>query len=118
MKKNLYIIPPKWKREDYDKKEDCRILLMPDSAGEVLRYFDADCVVSYGMSEKCSVTFSSISDDNAVVSLQRELPTLEGELLERQEIPVSMEEPAEPEAILAAAGALLLLGANPESLKF
>lgn len=116
MKKTLIIIPPKWKREDYDKKEECRILLMPETAGEVLRFFETDCVVSYGMSEKCSVTLSSISDSNAVISLQRELPTLDGEMLERQELKMNRLEHLSEESLLAIATVLLISGIAPEKL--
>ncbi len=116
MKKTLIIIPPKWKAEDYYKKEECRILLIPDSAGEVLRFFDADCVVSYGMSEKCSVTLSSISENHAVVSIQRELPTLDGDLLERQDLKMNRPENLSEESLLAAASILLIAGAAPEKL--
>lgn len=71
-----------------------------------------------GLSSRDALTLSSINGKSAMLALQTEIYTLEGELLERQEIPVSLEEPAEPEAVLAAAGALLLLGADPERLKF
>ena len=52
-----------------------------------------------------------------MLSLRRDLHTLGGTLLEPQEIPVRLEterEP-EPEAVLAAAGAMLLLGADPSA---
>ena len=47
-------------------------------------------------------------------TLRRDLRRLDGTLLEAQEIPVTLRgrEP-EPEAMLAAAGAMLLLGADP-----
>jgi hypothetical protein len=73
--------------------------------------------ISCGLSNRDALTLSSIGDNNAMLALQADIFTLGGELLERQEIPVSMEKPAEPEAVLAAAGALLLLGAAPDSLK-
>ncbi len=116
MKKNLIVVPPKCPDRYRNTKKDCRILLIPDTASGILRSFNADCVVSYGMNEKSSLTLSSVSDEEMVVSLQRELPTLDGEILERQELkmrrPLGMPE----ESILAVAGTLLLTGVPPEKL--
>ena len=47
-----------------------------------------------------------------MLALQSDISALNGALLEPQEIPVTLEAPAEPEAVLAAAGAMLLLGAD------
>lgn len=74
-----------------------------------------DGEVTFGLGADRDLTLSSIREDGAMLSLQRELRTLDGNLLEAQEIPVALErrkEP-EPEALLAAAGAMLLLGADP-----
>lgn len=116
MKRALITIPPKWKAEDFSKREECGILLMPDKAGEILHLFDADCVVTYGMSEKCSVTLSSIAENDAVISLQRELPTLDGELLERQELKMRRPDYVSEESLLATASVLLISGLDPEKL--
>ena len=101
------------------------LLIVPRGAEADL---DARCRLTVGSGEKSGggevtcglgadrdLTLSSIREDRAMLSLQRELRTLDGNLLEAQEIPVSLErrkEP-EPEALLAAAGAMLLLGADP-----
>ena len=72
--------------------------------------------ITCGLGADGDLTLSSIREDGAMLSLQRDLRTLEGVVLEPQEIPVSLDrgrEP-EPEALLAAAGAMLLLGADPE----
>lgn len=71
--------------------------------------------VRCGLSEGDDLTLSSIRPDGAMLSLRCCLRTLGGTLLEPQEIPVQLSsgrEP-EPEALLAAAGAMLLLGADP-----
>ena len=65
---------------------------------------------------KDSVTISSLDEGGLVLSLQRELPTLSGRYLERQDIPVRSQEAAPPEDLLAASAALLLLGIPPEAL--
>ena len=69
--------------------------------------------VSCGLRYGDDLTLSSIGAGSAMLALQADIPALNGELLEPQEIPVTLEAPAEPEAVLAAAGAMLLLGADP-----
>ena len=68
--------------------------------------------VSCGLGYGDALTLSSIRRGSAMLALQEDIPTLKGGLLEPQEIPISLEAPAEPEAVLAAAGAMLLLGAD------
>ncbi len=116
MKKNLIVVPPKCFDALPDKAADCRILLIPDTASDILRSFNADCVVSYGMNEKSSLTMSSVSDEEMVVSLQRELPTLDGEILERQELKMPRPAGMRVESILAVVGTLLITGIPPEKL--
>lgn len=68
--------------------------------------------VSCGLGYGDDLTLSSIGADSAMLALQADIPALNGALLEPQEIPITLEAPAEPEAVLAAAGAMLLLGAD------
>ena len=71
--------------------------------------------VTCGLAADRDLTLSSIREDGALLTLRRDLRRLDGTLLEAQEIPVTLargREP-EPEAMLAAAGAMLLLGADP-----
>lgn len=72
--------------------------------------------VRCGLSGLDELTLSSIGKTGAMLSLQKDIMTLGGKLLEPQEIPVELGQPAEPEAVLAAAGAMLLLGADTERL--
>ena len=71
--------------------------------------------VSCGLSYEDALTLSSIGRGSAMLALQEDIPALTGQLLEPQEIPLSLGSPAEPEAVLAAAGAMLLLGADASS---
>ena len=73
--------------------------------------------VSCGLASESVLTLSSIREDGALLTLCRELTTLTGRVLEPQEIPVRISEAAapEPEAVAAAAGALLILGADAET---
>lgn len=71
--------------------------------------------VCCGLSAADALTLSSIRGDRAMLSLQQELRRLDGHVLEVQEIPVTLRGllEREPEAVLAAAAAGLLLGADP-----
>ena len=69
--------------------------------------------VSCGLGYGDALTLSSIGSDSAMLALQADIPALTGALLEPQEISIALDAPAEPEAVLAAAGAMLLLGADP-----
>jgi hypothetical protein len=98
-------------------KGNCKILLVPGTAINLTSIIKAECVISYGMSKKDSVTLSSIGDGESVLTLQRELPTLAGKVLERQDILVRSKRKYSPDDIMAGTAALLLLGLNPEELK-
>ena len=84
----------------------CGILLLAGGANAAI--FDTSCIVTYGMSPKNTLTVSSISGARLVISLQREVATVEGVVLERQELVV--EGHGSAECRLAAAGAVLLSG--------
>jgi len=95
----------------------CRCALVPDTANaRALRALTADAAVSYGLSKRCSLTLSSLEPQRPVLALQREIATLTGIVLERQELPLRPWCNAGPEPLLAAAGTLLLLGVPPERL--
>mgnify|MGYP001388229032 FL=1 len=115
---SLIIIPPKWEElsKGEEKRQKCRILLIPDTAAKLLQFYEAESVVSYGLSEKSTITPSSISDSETVISVQRELPTIDGELLERQEIALKRPSNLPIEKFLALVGVLLITGVKPEKL--
>ena len=69
---------------------DCQILLVP---GERERDFPQICaktIVTYGLSQKDSITISSVSADELVLAIQREMRTLSGQKIEEQEIPLPL----------------------------
>jgi hypothetical protein len=70
--------------------------------------------VTYGLGTRNTITLSSRSGDGCLLSLQRDVVTLGGNRLERQEIPLPPL--PRPEAALAAAGALLVAGCSPDKL--
>jgi hypothetical protein len=76
----------------------------------------AASAVSYGASPRDSLTISSREGNILWAALQRELVTVDGRVVERQEFPLDLA-PGEGElSALATAGALLLLGVPPEEL--
>jgi hypothetical protein len=88
----------------------CLALLAPD--GRAAAGFGAKSVVTYGMSPCSTLTLSSTGGGGrALLSVQRELVTLTGELVEQQELPITT--PFGADAALAAAGGKLLLGISP-----
>ena len=84
----------------------CGILLLPgdfDAEG-----FDADCIITYGMSPQNTITLSSIGEESCVLAIQREFLTEKGDMMERQEIKIRGG--MRPGSLLAVAGTLLILG--------
>jgi len=90
----------------YGSKLRCRTLLLP--GGISARFADAECVVTYGMGAKDTLTLSSIGKDSCVLSLQRELVTALGDVLDRQELKIHRN--GSTDELLAFSGAMLLLG--------
>jgi hypothetical protein len=105
---DILVISPNAARAGTKPKKtvSCGILLLPGDAEA--DFVDADCIVSYGMSPKNTITLSSIGEESCILALQRELITVRGDVLERQEI--MADGGMKPDSLLAVAGALLLLG--------
>ena len=89
---------------------DCRTVLLHGAAGSLARNLRPCCAVSYGTSPRDTLTLSSLEGNHICLALQRELVTLAGEVVERQELVLPFPADASPLPFLAAAGALLLLG--------
>ena len=81
----------------------CRVLLAPGDRAGTLEHIAAETVVTYGMSPRDSLTWSSLAEP--VLCVQRLLPRPDGGLIEPQEFPL----PALPGP---AAELLPLLGAR------
>lgn len=94
----------------------CRLLLLPGTEVSLLRYCVASCVMSYGASHKDSLTISSLDPPTVSLAILRELPTLTGGIVERQELqfPLRGKEPAL--SLLFRVGLLLVLGLPAEEL--
>lgn len=97
-------------------RQTCTLLLLPGGVRPPGGFGRGTCVVSYGSGSRDSITLSSIEPDRLSAAIQREIPTLSGEMLEEQEIILPASAAVSPLRTLAAAGGLLLLGAAPRML--
>lgn len=88
------------------------IVIVPSSCRRLLETISrfSVSVVTVGMSSKDAITFSSHEGEEWVVSLQRSLLNLKGEVVEPMEIPVSLAGWKDEEEILSFAAILMLLG--------
>jgi len=84
----------------------CGTLLTPD--GLFFSPPGAGCVVTYGMSSRSNLTLSSVGTEHCLMSVQRDITTTAGNIVERQELSVASS--GDNDATLAAAGGRLLLG--------
>lgn len=96
----------------------CRLLLLPGSAGPLARGMHVEGAVSYGTGPKDTITLSSLDREQICLAIQRELVTVDGGVVERQELvlpyPAGQSEPA---LYMARVGALLLLGGDTALLQ-
>ena len=113
----LLVISPRAAGSGSLRVPPCRAVLLPGEGGGALGELRAASAVSYGLSPRDSLTLSSRERERLWCALQRELVTLDGAVVERQEFPVLPPPGLEPLSALAAAGALLLLGVPPERLR-
>lgn len=113
---DLLAISPRWDVGEQETLPTCRLLLLPGGRSTLIRRLRADCVMSYGTSPKDSLTLSSVEPHRLTLSIQRDLVTLRGSTVERQEVSLSPGARREPMELLFRGGLLLLLGAPPEQL--
>ena len=113
----LVLLSPNWAPGPGAEPEavpPCAVLLLPSSAAPLASRFSARCAVSYGSGVRDSLTLSSLEGNRLVIAVQRELPAVTGGSVEQQELVLPVPRGVSPLPVLAAAGALLLLGARPE----
>lgn len=111
----LLVVSPRAAARGVRMPRQCRTALLPGGMGGVLPR--AASAVSYGVSPRDSLTVSSREGDTLWAALQRELVTVDGRVVERQEFPLPLTSGEGELSVLAAAGALLLLGVPPEELE-
>ena len=112
----LLVVSPRAADRGLELPGACRTVLLPGKAGGLLEGLRAASAVSYGTSPRDSLTISSREGDKLWAALQRELVTVGGRVVERQEFPYRLEKGEGELSALAVAGALLLLGVPPEEL--
>lgn len=89
----------------------CRLVLLPGSAAPMARGLRVEGAVSYGSGAKNTITLSSLEESTICLAIQRELVTVEGGVVERQELVLPYTGGEEsPELFMARMGARLLLG--------
>ncbi|MGI5962951.1 MAG: hypothetical protein ACOX7N_04440 [Lawsonibacter sp.] len=113
----LLVISPEAARQKLALPRACRTVLLPGDAGALLDGMRTASVVSYGASPRDSLTISSREGGRVWAALQRELVTVDGRVVERQEFPLLVPQKENTLSALAVAGALLLLGMPPELLE-
>lgn len=87
-----------------------RVALLPGDSVALARRVRAVSAVSYGLGRRNTLTLSSMEGGSVSVALQRELMTLSGAGVERQEWVLPYDRGQEsPEEFLCLVGALLLL---------
>ena len=96
----------------------CRLLLLPGSAGPLARGMRVEGAVSYGTGPQNTITLSSLEGDKICLAIQRELVTVEGGMVERQELVLPYPAGQEtPDLFMARVGAMLLLCGSPPTEK-
>ncbi|MDR2909122.1 MAG: hypothetical protein LBU86_04490 [Oscillospiraceae bacterium] len=91
---------------------DKSVVLVDSSKGELLSIVSASGLpaITCGMSNKDTVTLSSMDDDSAVVDLRRSITGFDGIVIEPQEIPARCKRAPHRFALMAAAAVRLLSG--------
>ena len=110
----LLVVSPQAAVRGMELPRQCRTVLLPGGMRGTLP--QAASAVSYGTSPRDSLTISSREGDTLWAALQREVVTLGGQVVERQEFPLTLAPGEEALPALATAGALLLLGVPWEEL--
>ena len=87
----------------------CNVAALPGNAVIPGLNFGHGAAVSYGMSAQDTVTFSSINKNSSVLAVRREIVTVSGRIIERQEFSVFLPPHLEPSEALAYLSALLIL---------
>ena len=110
----LLVVSPQAAVRGMELPRQCRTVLLPGGMRGTLP--QAASAVSYGTSPRDSLTISSREGNTLWAALQREVVTLGGQVVERQEFPLTLAPGEEALPALATAGALLLLGVPWEEL--
>ena len=92
-------------------------VLLSGAAGPLARVLRTERAVSYGTSARDTLTLSSLEGDQICVAIQRDIVTVSGAVVERQELVLPFPPGRSPLPWLCAVGALLLMDVPPERLE-
>lgn len=92
-------------------------VLLSGAAGPLARALRTERAVSYGTSARDTLTLSSLEGDQICVAIQRDIVTVSGAVVERQELVLPFPPGRSPLPWLCAVGALLLMDVPPERLE-
>ncbi len=96
---------------------NCRLILLPGSAAPMARGMHVEGAVSYGTGARNTITLSSLKENTVCLAVQRELVTVNGTIVERQELVLPYPTGQQPpDLFMARVGTLLLLGVDTASL--
>lgn len=91
------------------------LAIIPDSCSP-RQFKNAESVITYGLCRKNTVTVSSLIGQDLVISVQREIPTLTGSIVDAQEFHVLLPEVDDVDDVLAVVSTLLALGVDPKKI--
>ena len=112
----LLVISPRAAVRARHMQGSCRTVLRPGDSPAQHWQLQAASAVSYGPGPRNTLTLSSREGNHLWLALQREVVTVQGQVVERQEFPFRSATDQSTQAALAVAGALLLLGVRPDHL--
>ncbi len=99
------------------KYTSAKTLIVPDCINvDSLFGFSAGNVISYGLCSKDTITVSSLIGNRLVVSLQRELSALSGEVIPEQDFCISISDAENADSVLGTVGLLLVCGMPPDKI--
>lgn len=112
----LLVISPRAAVHAAPTKGGCRTVLLPGDTPALEWPLQAASAVSYGPGPRNTLTLSSQEGKQLWLALQREVVTVQGQVVDRQEFSFPLPKGQSTQSALAVAGALLLLGVRPEQL--
>lgn len=91
------------------------LAIIPDTMHPI-QLQKSEHVITYGLCQKNTVTVSSLVQKDLVIAIQREIPTLAGEMVDAQEFHVKLSQFGDINDALAIVSTLLVSGVSPEKI--
>ena len=113
----LLIISPRVAAQTHRLELGCRTVLLPGDAPAQHWQLQAASAVSYGPGPRDTLTLSSREGNRLWLALQREVVTVQGQVVERQEFPFQSAPAQSTQAALAVAGGAAAAWGPPGALE-